>query len=154
MRSDGTRLRTLVDAGGDAIPYQWSRDGSMILASLVDREGVNTIALVAAVDGAVRPLRRLAEWVNESPEQMSLSPDGRYVAYDYPEGPSAIDRDIFILDTHTGDQWPLGASPGHDTSPLWTPDGHALVFFSDRSRTFSAWAVAMDNAARKVCRVW
>ena len=46
VRSDGTGLRTLVDAGGDAIPYQWSRDGSMILASLVDRPGVNTIALV------------------------------------------------------------------------------------------------------------
>ena len=91
VRSDGTGLRTLVDTGGDAIPYQWSRDGSMILASLVDREGVNTIALVAAIDGAVRPLRRLAGWVNESPEQMSLSPDGRYVAYDYPEGPTTID---------------------------------------------------------------
>jgi Tol biopolymer transport system component len=145
VRSDGTGLRTLVEPAGEAIPYQWTRDGSMILVSLVDPQGVNTIALVAAVDGAVRPLRRLAGWINESPEHMTLSPDGRYVAYDYPEGPAAIDRDIFVLDTHTGDQWPLAVSPGHDTSPVWTPDGRAVVFFSDRTRTLSAWAVAMAN---------
>jgi hypothetical protein len=117
----------------------------MLLASLSDSQGVGTIALVAAVDGAVRSLRRLSGWINESPEHMSLSPDGRYVAYDYPEGPAAIDRAIFILDTHTGDQWPLAVAPGHDTSPVWTADGRAMVFFSDRNRTFSAWAVAMAN---------
>ena len=147
VRADGSGLRTLVepDEAGDATPYQWSRDGSMLLAALVDRAGVTTIALVAAVDGAVRPIRQLSGWVNELPQQMSLSPDGRYIAYDYPESATAVDRDIFVLDAHTGEQWPLEASPGHDVSPLWSPDGHELVFVSDRNRSLSAWAVAMEH---------
>lgn len=147
VRADGSGLRTLVDPGdqGDATPYQWSRDGSMILAALVDPAGVTTIALVATSDGAVRPIRQLPGWVNELPQQMSLSPDGRYIAYDYPEGSTAIDRDVFVLDAHTGEQWPLVASPGHDVSPLWSPDGREIVFVSDRNRSLSAWAVAMER---------
>ena len=147
VRADGSGLRTLVEPGeaGDATPYQWSRDGSLLLAALVDRAGVTTIALVAAVDGAVRPIRQLSGWVNELPEQMSLSPDGRYIVYDYPESATAVDRDIFVLDAHTGEQWPLEASPGHDVSPFWTPDGREVVFVSDRNRSHSAWAVAMDH---------
>ncbi len=126
----------------------------MILTAIADVSGTYTIALVAAVDGAIRPLRRLAGWVNELPHQVSWSPDGRYVAYDYPESATAIDRDVFILDTHTGEQWPLGPSPGQDVSPVWAPEGEELVFFSDRNRTLSAWAVAMDNGhAREAPRL-
>lgn len=145
VRTDGTGLRAL--AGGDDIrdvtPYQWSHDGSMLLAAIVGQDGVATIALVATEDGAVRPLHRLSGWVNELPQQMSLSPDGRYVVYDYPENATTADRDIFVVDAHTGEQWPLVASPGHDVSPLWSPDGREIVFVSDRSRTPSAWAVAV-----------
>ena len=50
-----------------------------------------------------------------------------------------------MLDAHTGEQWPLEASPGHDVSPLWSPDGRELVFVSDRNRSLSAWAVAMEH---------
>ncbi|MGE0816283.1 MAG: protein kinase [Vicinamibacterales bacterium] len=145
--ADGSGPRTLVapDGDGDATPYQWSRDGSMLLAAIVDRTGVATIALVATADGAVRPLRRLAGWVNELPEQMSLSPDGRYIAYDHPESATSTDRDIVVLDAHTGEQWVLDAPAGHDTSPLWSPDGRELVFVSDRNRSLSLWAVAMEQ---------
>ena len=154
VRVDGSGLRTLVDSGRDAHPYQWSRDGSMIVTAIADGSGTYTIALVAAVDGAIRPLRRLAGWLNELPHQVSLSPDGRYVAYDYPEGESTTDRDIFILDTHTGDQWALDPSPGLDISPVWAPEGEELVFFSDRNRTLSVWAVALDNGrAREAPRL-
>ncbi len=49
------------------------------------------------------------------------------------------------MHTHTGKQWPLAAAPGHDSAPLWAPDGRAIVFFSDRSRVLSAWMVPMEN---------
>lgn len=147
VRADGTGLRAL--AGGDGLrdvtPYQWSHDGSMLLTAIVGHDGVATIALVATEDGAVRPLHRLSGWVNELPQQMNLSPDGRYVVYDYPESATTADRDIFVVDAHTGEQWPLVASPGHDVSPLWSPDGREIVFVSDRSRAPSAWAVAVER---------
>ena len=116
----------------------------MLLAALVDRAGVTTIGLVAADDGAVRPIRRLSGWVNELPEQMSLSPDGRYIAYDYPESATATDRDIFVLDAHTGEQWPLGRRPGTTCRRSGVPTGAARV--RERSQSL-ALGVGRGHAA-------
>lgn len=142
VRSDGSDHRVLIDSAADVGVYQWSRDGSLILVVVTASDGTNTISLVAANDGAVRPIRAIGAGF---PELMSLSPDARYVAYDYPQAPDSPDRDILILDTLTGAQWPLDATPGHDSAPLWSPDGRALVFVSDRSRALSVWMTPMTN---------
>jgi Tol biopolymer transport system component len=142
IRADGSGHRVLVDDAADVNVYQWSRDGSLILAVISQPDGTNSISLVAEADGAVRRVHTLG---TEFPELMTLSPDARYVAYDYPQPGSDRDRDIFVLDTHTGTQWPVAASPAQDTSPLWSPDGDAIVFFSDRNRELAAWMVPMAN---------
>jgi WD40 repeat protein len=139
--TDGMPARVLVDPPGDVSAYEWSRDGSMILAAL-GREDGNVLALVAARDGGVRPLRVLGSGY---PNHASISGDGRYVVYDYPEHDGAADHDLFVLDAHTGETWPLDASPGHDVSPFWTPDGRAVVFLSDRNRIPSIWTIPMEN---------
>jgi len=79
------------------------------------------------------------------PDRMSLSPDDRYIAYDAQIRADAFDRDIYILDAHTGNQWELGPSPSEETTPLWSPDGRALVFLSDRNRNPSLWMVPVDS---------
>lgn len=142
VRSDGSDHRVLIDSAADVGVYGWSRDGSLILVAVTAPDGTNTISLVAANDGAVRPIRAIGTGF---PELMSMSPDARYVAYDYPQAPDAPDRDVLILDTLTGAQWPLDTTPGHDSAPLWSPDGRALVFVSDRSRALSVWMVPMTN---------
>lgn len=141
VRADGSGHRVLLD-DVDLNVYHWSRDGTVILTAIANPDGTNSICLVAATDGAVRRVHTLGrEW----PEMMTMSPDGRYVAYDYPQPRSTRDRDIFVLDTHTGAQWTVGASPAQDTSALWSPDGEAIVFFSDRNREWSAWMVPVKN---------
>jgi len=140
--TDGTPARVLVDPPGDVRTYQWSRDESLILAAL-GLDGVNVLALVAARDGGVRVLRQLG---SEVPNHASLSDDGRYVVYDYPEHAAASDHDLYVLDAHTGDQWPLDVSPGHDVSPFWTRDGRAVLFLSDRNRNPSIWMIPVENA--------
>ncbi len=97
---------------------------------------------MAARDGGVRILRELGSAV---PNHAALSDDGRYVVYDYPEQDGAADHDLYVLDAHTGEQWPLDVSPGHDISPFWTPDGRAVVFLSDRNRNPSVWMVPVEN---------
>jgi Tol biopolymer transport system component len=139
--TNGTPPRVLVDPPGHVSAYEWSRDGSMILAAL-GREDGNILALVAARDGGVRALRQLGSGY---PNHASLSGDGRYVVYDYPEHDGAADHDLFVLDTHTTEVWPLAASPGHDVSPFWTPDGRAVVFLSDRNRNPSIWTIPIEN---------
>ncbi|MGQ0735014.1 MAG: protein kinase domain-containing protein [Acidobacteriota bacterium] len=139
--TDGAPARLLVDPPGDVSAYQWSRDGSLILAAL-GREDGNALALVAARDGGVRILRQLGSAV---PHHASLSEDGRYVVYDYPEGAEATDHDLYMVDTHTGEQWALDESPGHDISPFWSPDGRAVVFVSDRNRNPSLWMIPVES---------
>lgn len=139
--TDGAPARVLVDPPGDVSVYEWSRDNTMILAAL-GREDGNVMALVAFRDGGIRTLRRLGDAV---PQHASLSSDGRYVIYDYPEQPGALDHDLFVLDAHTGDSWPLVASPGQDTRPFWTPDQRAVLFLSNRNRNPSLWSVALEN---------
>lgn len=141
-RTDGGRPRLLLEAPIDVSPQEWSRDGSMILG-LVERPGRPTvIGLVAVSDGAVRAL---AEVGDVRPTHMTLSADNRYVAFDSPERPGALDRDIFILDAHTGQSWPLEVTPGGDVGPFWTPDGRGLVFLSDRNRNPSLWHAPVEQ---------
>ena len=140
IRADGTGARILVPGPDHDRAYQWSRDGSMILALTKNTSRTYTIGLVAAADGAVRAIARID---SAPPEMMSLSHDGRYIAYDRMSDPTGADRDIYILDTHTSQQWPLGTSEFDDVAPFWTPDGRALVFLSDRNRNASLWLVDM-----------
>ncbi len=142
VRSDGSGRRDLIPAPVDLRSYEWSRDGSMILALVQTAPDTNVVSLVAAADGAVRQIRSIG---NVWPEMMSLSPDGRYVAYDAPESDGAADHDIYMLDVHTNSVWPVAPSAGDDRSPYWTPDGHDIVFLSDRNRATSLWRLPMSQ---------
>ena len=69
VRSDGSGRRDLITGALDVRAYEWSRDGSMILALVQTAPDTNVVSLVAAADGAVRQVRSIgSEW----PAMMSL----------------------------------------------------------------------------------
>jgi len=140
--TDGKGLRDLLYKPLDFRAYQFSRDGTLILAAVRLARDTNAICLIAVSDGAVRQIRTIGSFF---PENMTLSPDGRYIVYDYPESNDTFDHDIFILDAHTNTQHSLVTSPGEDREPFWTPDGSHIVFLSDRSRTLSLWMASVSQ---------
>ena len=142
IRADGSDRRDLIPSPAEVSAYEWSRDGSMILALVQTAPDTNVVCLVAVADGAVRKIRSIG---SVRPGMMSLSPDGRYIAYDQPESPGAVDHDLFILDAHTNSVWPLAPSPGEDRAPFWTRDGTSLVFLSDRNRSMSLWRAPVSQ---------
>ena len=57
------------------------------------------------------------------------SPDGGTIAFMGHEG---SDYDIFVADLATGSATQLTDAPGSDGWPVWSPDGSAIAFASER----------------------
>lgn len=141
IRLDGSGMRILYrhEEVIEIQPAEWSADGRHILALVRRKDRVNQIALIAVTDGSTRTLKTL-DW--RSPGKMSLSPDGRYVAYDFfpPQGGDSA-LDIFLLATDDGKEIQLINHPAHDRLLGWAPDGERILFGSDRTGTMGAWAI-------------
>jgi dipeptidyl aminopeptidase/acylaminoacyl peptidase len=130
-------------------PWGWSADGKEILALAIKSLNVprtRLIALVSVTDGSIRTLKTLPWEVN--PSGLNLSPDGRYVVYDYPVEEGSTDRDIFILPTDGSEDVRLVARAADDHQPFFTPDGRGVLFLSRPSPNAAgkgAWFVPVAN---------
>ena len=69
---------------------------------------------------------------------MSLSPDGRYVAYD-------LAGDVFLLAVRGTHEAVLVENPAKDFNPIWTPDGSRILFTSDRTGTSGIWVLSVAD---------
>jgi Tol biopolymer transport system component len=118
----------------------WSSDGRYILCNFVLSDGRNQIALVSVANGAAQVLKTF-DW--RGPGKLSLSPDGRYVAYDLPQKDGSPDRDVFLLSMRGTHEAVLVEHPANDLFPIWTPDGNRILFTSDRTGTFGIWVLSV-----------
>ena len=130
----------------DIIPYDWSPDGTRILAALRRTLETYEIVLVSAVDGSVRKLKTLnsrretAEWKR----WMNFSPDGHYIAYDFPSQTGSPNHDISGIAVDGGSEFPLVKHPANDRLLGWAPDGR-ILFASNRRGTWDAWALQVTD---------
>lgn len=153
--ADGKNERTLYHAKGPdgsdewGMPTDWSPDGSTILmqveggnrASLT--QGITRFLLVPAAGGAPRVLKT-AEYTRRYRPKILFSPDGRYVAYDYPARKELAQGDIFIQPVEGGAEAVVAPSPARETMVGWAPDG-SILFLSDRSGTVSLYRVPIKD---------
>jgi Tol biopolymer transport system component len=125
-------------------PSAWTPDGASVLTLFFRKDNISQIALVSAANGSVRVLKSL-NWVY--PKKMDISPDGRFIAYDSFAPKSRGQRDIYLLAADASKETLLVSGPADDTLPLWTPDGRAVVFSSDRLGSNDLWMVPVENGA-------
>ena len=136
---DGSEPRIIYDVGTQTSvqAQDWSPDGRTILAVRSQEDGTKQIVLVPTAGGAVRTLRSL-DW--REPMRMSFSPDGRFIAYDFPTvDESNVHRDVFVLDLASGRESRLVEHAANDYLLGWGPDADHVLFASDRAGTPSAW---------------
>jgi Tol biopolymer transport system component len=129
-------------------PRAWSQDGKFILADLPKPDGSKEIVLVSVADGSVRVLKSLERGrrPNWRMTGKSLSPDGRYVAYERPVKENNNSCDIFLLATDgSGREVPLVEHPADDYGPVWAPDGKTIVFVSGRSGSYGVWLMQVAD---------
>lgn len=123
-------------------PEAWSPNGEELLATFARKDRINQIALISVKDGSVRILKTL-DWRQVA--GMSLSPDGRYIAYAFPPQEDSPKHDIFVLATNGSRETVVVEHPADDAGPVWTPDGRHLFFTSDRTGTTDAWVVRVAD---------
>ncbi len=126
-------------------PHDWSPDGRHILASFRSKDRTHQIVLVSVADGSVQVVKTLD---GRSPFMMSFSPDGRYIAYDFPPQEDSPDRDIFLLATDGSREIPLIEHPANDFVLGWAPDGKQFLFASDRTGSQRAWLIEVADGKR------
>jgi Tol biopolymer transport system component len=111
----------------------WSSDGRYLVCTFHLSAGSSQIALVSVGNGASQVLKTL-EW--PGPGKLSLSPDGRYVAYDF-------GGDVFLLAVRGTHEAVLVENPANDFNPIWTPDGSQILFTSDRTGSLGIWILSV-----------
>jgi Tol biopolymer transport system component len=123
----------------------WSSDGKHILAilSVYRQLTPQKIVLLSVADGTFRVLKVLPQDVGVG--RARLSPDGRYVVYDSPQGNDSLGHDIFILPVEGGPESPLIEHPADDLLLGCDPKGEWVLFASDRSGALDVWAVRLQE---------
>ncbi len=142
---DGGPPRTLYrNRNGEksgVMPLGFTPDGARVLVHFTRADGTNQLALVSLEDGSTRTLRSL----NWGELTASLSPDGRYVAYDFPPLEDSPERDVYLLATDGSSEHRLIGHPADDSQPVWAPDGSGIVFISDRAGDGDAWFLPVTD---------
>ncbi len=129
-------------------PFDWSPDRKNILAVLTGKDYTNQIAWVSVADGSTRILRTLP-WRGPGLEVgVSLSPDGRYIAYNFAPNEDSDNAEIFLLAADGSKEIPLVQEAADNISPRWAPDGKHLLFLSDRTGTYGLWAIRVEDGKR------
>jgi dipeptidyl aminopeptidase/acylaminoacyl peptidase len=76
-----------------------------------------------------------------------ISPDGKWVAYAVATPDMNANRNasnVWLVATGGGDPIQLTQS-GHDSSPVWSPDGKTLAFLSSRDGTSQVYVLSMNG---------
>jgi len=120
------------------IPWAWSPDAKSIVALLSRGDDTNQLAWVSLTDGSTRLLKSL-DW--RWPMNVSLSNDGRFLAYNLNQSETGPARDVFILSADGKSESPLIRHPADDYAPVWSYDGKAVLFASNRTGTVGLWTV-------------
>jgi serine/threonine protein kinase/Tol biopolymer transport system component len=134
--ADGANMRILYEGKGptELFPIEWTLDGSQILGTRGEE-----VLLLSAQDGSLRVLRTLP-----GAGRVRLSPDGRYLAYDRGEDSDDTNRGVYIT-TDESPEIPVTTGRAYDSHPMWTPDGSAIVFASNRTGGPDLWLQRLTN---------
>jgi Tol biopolymer transport system component len=143
---DGSQPRILFrnEEAGFVQPCAWSPDGRWILTLLFRKDNISQIALVPTDGSPVRVLKSL-NWIY--PKRMDFSADGKFIVYDSFDRDRSPERDLFVLAVDGSREAPLVQHPANDLFPLWSPEGDAVFFASDRSGTMDLWRVPVRDGA-------
>jgi Tol biopolymer transport system component len=121
--------------------FDWSPDGSRVLAKVYTAGNSNQLALISTDDGSYRALKSF-DW--REPDRAAISPDGRYVAYDFQPELDSPNSDVFVVSVDGTYEATMVDDPASDGLLGWHPDG-AILFYSRRGGSLGVWRLPMAD---------
>lgn len=129
-----------VDASDVIEPLEWRRTGE-ILARVSRSDRSSSLVVVPVPAGRPRTIVSMP-WVTA---HASMSPDGRWVAYDGPDAGTPPRHDVLVAPTGAGTPRIVVGGPSDDLMPIWAADGQRLTWVSDRTGTSGLWLQAFEG---------
>lgn len=141
---DGSSAHAIYRPVGDygPIPTDWTPDGRFVVAMESTPDRMVRLLILPVAGGPPRILKSFLDW--ERPTQAQVSPDGKYLAYDYRPRQDRAERDVYLLALDGTPEASVATGPSDDRLVGWTPDGR-LVFASDRNGSPAVWAQRVEN---------
>ena len=141
---DSGKVRTIFSAPDVEYPsvQAFTPDGRHVAAVVYRKDRTTQIALIPLDGGPARILKSF-DW--RSPNDLSVSPDGRWLAYDFPRDQSDPERDVYVVALDGSRETAVLRDKGNDIVTGWSRDGSHLLVGSARGGTPGVWALAMDD---------
>ena len=135
--------RRLFQGGREAYvhPFAITPDNKQVLAVLSRADGNNQLVFFSTAAGEITPIKSF-DW--RWPEAR-LSPDGRWIAYSLQPDEGMPHTSIFLLAADGGREISLVERSGLDYNPVFTPDGRAVLFASDRTGEIGLWRLSIRD---------
>ena len=138
----GPALR--VTTGLSARRVTLSADGANAAYDVVrNRSNIWSVDLPRGNDMASTATARQITNDNQRIESLSLSHDGRWLAYDSDRNGNA---DIFRVRVDSGDPVQVTTSPANDFGPSWSADDRRVLFHSNRDGHRELYSIGVDGS--------
>ena len=112
--------------------WDWAPDNQSILAIMGENSKSLQLKRIVVEDGSTQTIRLFPEKTPQ-PNTMEISPDGNFIAFDSRATGNTKGSDIYVWNLENGDVTPVIKNDSNDELINWTPDGHSLLFVSDRN---------------------
>jgi Tol biopolymer transport system component len=117
----------------------FSRDGRrLVYATREGRSNLERTSLAGGQAGALLPVTRGTRAVRSG----DVSPDGRWIVFNT----ASPQQDLFVVQADGTGLRQLTNDAFKDRSPLWSFDGRRILFYSNRSGRYEAWAIRPDGS--------
>lgn len=135
--ADGTGLaEALTDTADAETPLDVLSDGRLLLRVVTTAGAASPRLAVLPVGGVgTESLPSLLATVNTQPIHASMSPDGRWIAYQSMEGGTTDEVHVRPFPDTAAGHWQI--SSGGGSKPVWTRGGRELVFLGVANDSFS-----------------
>jgi Tol biopolymer transport system component len=130
------------EEGVEVYPAMWLSDKVLILNNYNTK---TQTAQITSFNISDHSLRSLITFERNKWPQLSCSPDGRYIAYDFANETDNGNFDINILPVDGSNEISVVKHPANDRVLGWVPGKKDFLFISDRSGSWDLWSIPLGD---------